>query len=122
MKIQSYRELEVWKLSMDLADQIYDLTEHFPKNEMYGLSSQMRRCAISIASNIAEGSARYGTRELMQFIHIARGSVAELETQSLFSNRREYISSGDLKLVLEMSDRISRMLARLYQSLEKKVA
>lgn len=122
MKIQSYRELDVWKLAMELADKVYDLTADFPKSETYGLSSQMRRCAISIASNIAEGSARSGTRELIQFMYISRGSNAELETQLIISCRRRYLSDAALAECLVMCDSINRMLARLIQSLEKKVA
>lgn len=122
MKIQTYRELDVWKLSMDLADAIYDITECFPKHELYGLASQMRRSAVSIASNIAEGSARYGTKELIQFIYIARGSVAELETQSMLSARRSYMTQDSLAHIMKMTDGINRMLARLIQSLDKKAA
>ncbi len=122
IKIQSYRELDVWKLSMDLADKIYDITAQFPKEEIYTLSSQMRRCAISIASNIAEGSARNGTKELIHFLYIARGSNAELETQLLLAHRRKYITNIALEECLSMTVSINRMSARLIQSLEKKVA
>ena len=122
MKIQSYRELDVWKLAMELADKIYDCTSQFPKEETYGLASQMRRCAISIASNIAEGSARSGTRELIQFIYVSKGSLAELETQCLFAQKRKYISEVQLNETLEICDHVGRMLARLIQSLEKKAA
>jgi four helix bundle protein len=122
VRIQNYRELEVWKLAMELAESVYQLTDTLPEHELYGLSSQMRRCAISIPSNIAEGSARSGTKELIHFIFVARGSNAELETQLIFSHRRKYISDTALNECLSLCDRINRMLARLVQSLEKKVA
>ena len=120
--IQSYRELEVWKISMDLADKIYDITETFPKNEMYGLASQIRRAAVSIPSNIAEGSARSGTKELLYFINIARGSLAELETQLILSERRKYIDSDTLEQLISIANSVGKMLTRLYQSLERKLS
>lgn len=120
--IQSYRELEVWKISMDLADKIYDITETFPKNEMYGLASQIRRAAVSIPSNIAEGRARSGTKELLYFINIARGSLAELETQLILSERRKYIDSDTLEQLISIANSVGKMLTRLYQSLERKLS
>lgn len=122
MKIQSYRELEVWKLAIDFADRVYDVTQSFPKEEIYGLCAQLRRSAVSIPSNIAEGSARYGTKELLYFIGIAQGSLAELETQLILSERRNYLSANTATELLAMSASINRMLTRLYQSLQKKVA
>jgi len=107
MKIQSYRELNVWQLSMELADSIYDITAEFPKSEVHGLSSQMRRCAVSIPSNIAEGSARQGTKELLQFISIAQGSLAELETQLILSERRKYLTSDKLAELLTQTTSVN---------------
>lgn len=121
MAIQTYRELEVWKISMDLANRIYDITEIFPKNEMYGITSQIRRSAVSIPSNIAEGSARSGTKELLHFINIARGSLAELETQLILSEKRRYLKQSDLEQLLSITNSIGKMLTRLYQSLERKL-
>jgi four helix bundle protein len=80
-KIESFRELIVWQRAMQLTNAIYDATSTFPKEEMFGLTSQMRRAAVSIASNIAEGSQRGGKKEFIHFLTIARGSVAELLTQ-----------------------------------------
>lgn len=122
MGIQSYRDLEVWQLALDLTDLVYAVTDHFPREEQYGLTSQMRRCAVSIASNIAEGSARGSTRELMQFLYISRGSLAELETQAVIASRRHYLSDEDYRSITEMSGSVNRMLARLLQSLERKTA
>ncbi len=82
-----YQDLLVWQLSMDLTEAIYRLTGGFPAEERYGLASQMRRAAVSIPSNLAEGSRRRNQNEWRQFIHIAYGSVAELETQMLLAKR-----------------------------------
>jgi four helix bundle protein len=79
--MKSHKDLNVWKAAVQLARQIYEATADFPKAEMFGMTAQMRRCSISIASNIAEGAARQSAREFTQFIHIALGSAAELETQ-----------------------------------------
>ncbi len=81
----SYRKLKIWQRAMDITDYIYTLTDNFPKNEQYGLCSQMRRCAVSIPSNIAEGSQRTSHREFAHFILIAKGSLAEFETQLLIN-------------------------------------
>ena len=85
MYAQSYKELIVWQKSIQLVKSVYRLTEQFPKSELYGLSSQMRRAAVSIPSNIAEGYKRKGRAEFLQFLSIAEGSSAELETQIIIS-------------------------------------
>ena len=87
MSLESYKQLIVWQKSIDLAQEVYILTEHFPKNELYGLTSQMRRSAVSIASNIAEGSRRKDIPEYLHFLRIADGSSAELETQITIAKR-----------------------------------
>ena len=86
-----HKELDVWKKSIDLVEFIYSITSKFPESERYGLTSQMRRAAVSISSNIAEGSARKGNKELLQFLNIALGSLAELETQYILSLRLGFI-------------------------------
>lgn len=90
--IKSYKDLEVWKISMDLIKKIYLVTKDFPKDEIYGLVNQMRRCAVSIPSNIAEGKMRQHTNEYIQFLYISLGSCAELETQITISSELRYIS------------------------------
>ncbi|WP_445955310.1 four helix bundle protein [Yeosuana sp.] len=85
-----HKDLDVWKKSMDLVELIYDFTKSFPENEKYGLTSQMRRAAVSIPSNIAEGAARKGNKELIQFLMIAISSISELETQYLISIRLRF--------------------------------
>jgi four helix bundle protein len=85
-----HKNLDVWKKSMDLVEVIYKMTQQFPDAEKFGLTSQMRRSAVSIPSNIAEGAARKGDKELIQFLYIALGSIAELETQYLIAVRLEF--------------------------------
>ena len=86
-----HKDLEVWKKSMDLVESIYTLTQRFPEAEKFGLTSQMRRSAVSIPSNIAEGAARKGDKEFLHFLYIALGSLSELETQYLIATRLEFI-------------------------------
>lgn len=88
---QHYKDLIAWKKAMDLADLVYDFTEDFPKREIYSLTDQMRRAAVSIPSNIAEGQARHSNREFLHFLRNSRGSLAELETQILIAQRRRYL-------------------------------
>ncbi|MDP2687672.1 MAG: four helix bundle protein [Aequorivita sp.] len=90
-----HKDLDVWKKSIDLVELIYSLTLSFPETERFGLTSQMRRAAVSISSNIAEGSARKGNKELLQFINIALGSLAELETQYIIAQRLTYIEPNN---------------------------
>src|ERR1700733_13543150 len=116
MGIQSHHNLEVWRIAIDLVDNVYELTLLFPKEERYGLASQMQRCAVSIPSNIAEGSARHSTREFMQFISIARGSLAELETQLIIAQRRGYGTKACFEKLFQRSLSIAKMLTKLRQS------
>ena len=117
-KIESFRELHVWQRAMQLANVIYDITLAFPKEEAFGLSSQMRRAAVSIASNIAEGSQR-GKKEFAQFVIIARGSNAELLTQLILAQDRKYIDAQHYTKAYALIDEVSRMSMRLIQSLKK---
>jgi len=87
--------LEVWKKSMDLVSNIYKITEPFPNKELYGLTNQIRRAAVSVPSNIAEGAARSSKKEFIQFLYIALGSLSELETQIIIANRLEYLNNLD---------------------------
>ena len=91
----NHKDLEVWKKSMDLVEAIYMLTQKFPDAEKFGLASQMRRAAVSNPSNIAEGAARKGDKELLHFLHIALGSLSELETQYLIAVRINYASKEE---------------------------
>ena len=103
---------------MDLAAQVYSLTAKFPKEELYGLTSQIRRSAVSIPSNIAEGAARHSRNEFIQFLHIASGSVAELETQRLLAIRIRLLS-GDH--IISHVEEVRKLLLGLLRSLKKKL-
>ena len=116
---KSFRELKVWQLAIDLTALIYDLTAEFPKAEVYGLSSQMRRAAVSIASNIAEGSARGTRRDFKQFVLIAKGSTCELQTQLVIAGRMGFGSSAKLDRAEALSHEVGKMLAGLGQYLSK---
>jgi four helix bundle protein len=94
-EIKNHKDLEVWKKSMDLVSNIYKITESFPNKELYGLTNQIRRAAVSIPSNIAEGAARNSKKEFIQFLYIALGSLSELETQIIIANRLEYLNNLD---------------------------
>ena len=117
MKIKSFKELIVWQKSMDLVEQIYTATHEFPKDEMYCLTNQMRRSAISIASNIAEGQARKTTKDFLNFISIAQGSRAELETQIIIANRLGYMKEEKAEHLLEILAEIAKMLYTLTSAL-----
>ena len=114
-----YKNLEAWKQSMNLVVEIYNETKKFPKEEIFGLSQQMRRSAVSIPSNIAEGCSRKGEKETVQFLFMAKGSLAELETQVIISNHVGYISDTLTKEINDKIDELKRILSgliKLYKS------
>jgi len=117
--LKSYKDLELWQVSMNFVSEVYTLTKSFPKEELYGLTSQIRRCVISIPSNIAEGSSRKGTKEFIQFLWIANGSLSEFETQIEIAQKLGYIASIDI--ILEKVKHIRKMLHGLIHSLENKL-
>lgn len=112
-KIHSYKDLIVWQKSMELVTAIYKFTESFPRGELYGLVSQMRRCAVSIPSNIAEGRRRSTRKDYRQFLIIAYGSGAELETQLEISKRLGFGGEQDYKKVEELLEEVMRMLNKM---------
>jgi len=119
MARKNYRDLEAWKVSIEMVECVYHLTKVFPAEERYGLMSQMRRAAVSVPSNIAEGSGRTNRKEFLAFLSIARGSLRELETQLTITVRLKFISR-DLALPLwDLCQRIGQMLPRLMQSLRR---
>jgi len=99
--MKTHHDLDVWKKSIKLVTEIYKLTESYPKSEIYGLTSQIRRSAVSIPSNIAEGAARSSTKEFSQFLSIALGSVSELETQLIVSNNLGFMENNNLDVLIE---------------------
>ena len=121
MAVQHYRELKVWQVAMNLAEQCYLATKGYPKEEMFGLTSQVRRAAVSIPANIAEGQGRQHTKEFLNHLSIARGSLMEVETHLLLSQRVGLLNQTTLDSLLAMSDEISRMLSGLRRALEAKL-
>ncbi len=121
MTFQSYRDLEVWQKAMDLVLDCYQITRRFPKNEIYGLSSQLQRAAVSIPANIAEGRHRNHSKEFLQYLSIAYGSVAELETHIQIAERLNYIADNQSKKLLDKTAEIGRMLNGLKKSIEKRI-
>ena len=120
MSVQHYGQLVVWQKAMDLAVQTYELTRSFPSEERYGMISQLRRAAASVAANIAEGQGRHHIKEFLNHLSMARGSLMEVETFLLLSERVGYVSSEKTKPLLSLSDEVSRMLSGLRNSLESK--
>lgn len=112
-----YRELKVWHKSMDLAEEVYALTRLLPKEELYGLTNQIRRAAVSIPSNIAEGAGRKSTRDYIHFLKIAYGSLNELETQLFLCCRLHYLESSAIEKALKISSEIGKMVNAMIQKL-----
>lgn len=97
---RSHQKLDAWKVAMDLVTELYRELEHFPKHEQYGLCSQIRRSAISVPANIAEGAGRESRKEYLRFLHIARGSISELETELEIAKRLRYIGADAKAIAL----------------------
>ncbi|MFH1852006.1 MAG: four helix bundle protein [Candidatus Neomarinimicrobiota bacterium] len=118
MEIKNYRDLIVWQKSVDLVIDCYAITRRYPDNEKFGLSSQIQRAAVSISANIAEGHSRQHTKEYLQHLSIAYGSLAELETLLHISNRLDYISTSKMKPFSKQTSEIGRMLNGLRSALK----
>jgi four helix bundle protein len=116
-RVQSYKDLEAWKLAMAIVIKIYQTTLTFPTDEKFGLTAQLRRAAVSIPSNIAEGRGRLGVGDFRRFVSIARGSVAEVETQIAVAIDLGYLATDDVMSLSSELDRLSKMLYGLYRSL-----
>ena len=116
-KPRHYKELLVWQKGMVLAKMVYVLTQRFPMDERFGLTSQLRRAAVSVPSNIAEGQARHGTGEFLQFLSHAEGSLAEIETQLLLSVDLGFCKRTDVESPLNETDQLQKMLVALRRSL-----
>ena len=117
---KTHKDLDVWKISIELVVDIYSLTKDYPDIEKYGLISQMQRCSVSIPSNIAEGAARTSTKEFAHFLSIALGSLAELDTQLIISNKLNYIKNTEfINITEEKVIKIRKMLIGLKKAVEK---
>ena len=117
MKVKDYKDLKVWQKGIDIVDKIYTITDRFPKNELYGLTGQMRKAAVSIPSSVAEGFVRHHPKEYKQFLYISLDSCAELDTQLIISTRRKYITKKELKELSEDISHEARMLVSLINKL-----
>jgi four helix bundle protein len=117
MAVQSYKDLIVWQKAICLVTDVYRCTETFPRREVYGLSSQLRRAAVSVPSNIAEGQERLSTGEFKQFLGHARGSLRELQTQLVIAGNLGYLQSAEKEKLWDASTEVDRMLSGLLSSL-----
>jgi len=118
--MKSHKDLKVWKDAMAHVTSIYNNTKYFPEDEKFGLTSQIRRCAVSIPSNIAEGSARNTDKDFMRFLYISLGSAAELHTQLIIANNLKFLKDEEFKVLLKDTDAISKMLSGLIKSIKRK--
>lgn len=120
MDILSYKDLKVWQVGMDLVCRIYELSAHFPKAEVFSLTNQIQRAAVSVPSNIAEGHARDSRLEFLHFLSISLGTLAELETQLVIAHRLKYADTATVEPVLSTCDELGKMLRALQKSLKAK--
>jgi four helix bundle protein len=117
MAVRNCQELIAWQKSMDLVVGVYRITKSFPASELYGLTSQLRRAAVSVPSNIAEGQGRGTPTEFVRFLRIAHGSLREVETQLLIAQRLEYLKEADLMPLLDLAAETGRLINGLLNSL-----
>ena len=116
-KIKNFQDLRIWQKGIEVVKDVYILTKKFPREELYGLTSQIRRSAVSIPSNIAEGFRRYHNKEYKQFLYIALGSCAELETQIIIANELDYFNETNKTELIEKIKYICRMTVKLINKL-----
>ncbi|MGD0515985.1 MAG: four helix bundle protein [Thermoguttaceae bacterium] len=120
MPIRDYRDLIVWQKAIDLVEAVYQATTAFPREEVYGLTFQVRRAAVSVPSNIAEGHGRTSTRDFLNFLSIAHGSLKEVETQLVIAERLKYMNQRVKESLLERSTEVGRLISGLSNSLKRK--
>ena len=117
MTVKSYKDLIVWQKSMDLVQMVYQATKEFPREELYGLTNQLRRAVVSIPSNIAEGHAHRSTAEFRNFLSIARGSLAEVDTQLIIAERLNYLEPAKLREIQAVQIEVNKMTNALMNKL-----
>jgi four helix bundle protein len=117
-KIESYKDLVVWQKGIELVNELYTVTKEFPKEEMFGLTNQIRRAAVSVPANIAEGWGRNSTKNYIQFIRISIGSLYEIETQLVIANNQNYITNQKKSTLSEKIDELGKMLNTLLKKLD----
>ena len=120
MPIRHFRELIVWQRSIDLIAEVYRLTRQFPADERFGITSQLRSATVSVSSNIAEGSGRAATKDLLHFVSMSRGSIRESESLLLVSQRLDFLTPDAAAAAMGLTDEVSRMLASLRSSLQRR--
>ncbi len=119
-EVKNYKDLLVWQKAMNMVEHIYKISASFPADERFGLTSQIRKAAVSIPSNIAEGSSRKSTAEFIRFCNIAYGSLAETETQIMIAERLEFVGGEAVAAVLNSTDELAKMLSGLIRALAEK--
>ena len=119
LAIRDYTDLRVWQLGMDLVIAVYEATQRFPPDERFGLTSQLRRAAVSVPSNIAEGNARNSTADYLRFLRMARGSLAEIRTQLELSKRLSYLDQEAATQLLASTNELLRQLTSLCTAIER---
>lgn len=120
--LSSYRDLLVWQKAMELVVETYRLSSRFPKEEQYGLTSQLRRASVSVPSNIAEGYGRASRKEYLQFLYVGQGSLKETETQIILAEMLGYASKGAAALLLEKCEVVGKLLGGLIRALQRKTS
>jgi len=116
--LKTHKDLDAWSKATDLVEAVYSVTEAFPRGEIYGLTSQLRRAAVSVPSNIAEGAARRSAEESIQFLHVALGSVSEVETQVIIAQRLDYV--GDVNNLEGQIEAVRRLILGLIRYLRRR--
>ena len=119
MSVQSYRDLAAWQKAMDLVETVYRATQHWPREEVYGLTNQARRAAVSVPANIAEGQGRCGPTEMLHHLSIADGSLHELETHLLIAQRLRYLDGATATILLTQTAEVGRILGGLMRSMRE---
>jgi len=119
LDIRPHRKLDAWKRAMEMARNIYSLTENFPKEEIYGITNQLRKSALSVPSNIAEGAARKSRNEFLQFLNIAQGSLSELDTQIELSYMLNYILEDKYQEIIDEITIITKLISGLIRKIQK---
>ena len=119
MKVSHYQQLIVWQKAMDLVEKVYEATKTFPREEVYGITNQLRRAAVSVPSNIAEGQGRRTTADFLRHLGIAYGSLLEVETQLLIAVRLSYLSQAKCDLVIESTSEVGRLMNGIMASLRR---
>ncbi len=119
MSMKNHKDLEVWKKSVAFVTEVYRISKSFPKEEIYGLTSQLRRAAVSIPSNIAEGAARQSNKDFERFLFISLGSISEVETQLIISKNLEYLNENEFEILQNKLIEIRKMLLGLIKYFDK---